>query len=181
MSAVIPIPAVASNPSPPQGVNSLSRRWGVPALIISAVVAATAGHAANRDTDGEVEARVIAAVNSERAAHSLSALAVDPRLERAARERAAVIAGSGVLSHVEPDGTRLEDRLARAGYAYRVAAENLSEGTKTPEQTVALWLQSPLHRDNILIPDIADAGVGHARSAAGRDYWVLIVGGRLKP
>jgi uncharacterized protein YkwD len=86
--------------------------------------------------------------------------------------------------HRGSDGSETPERLARTGYSYRIAAENIAGGEASPEKTVDRWMSSEGHRHNILIPEIRDAGVGYVylRDDRGavryRHYWTLTLGAR---
>jgi uncharacterized protein YkwD len=125
-------------------------------------------------------ARVIARVNEFRAEHGLAPVLPGARLSAAAQRQAEAMAAEHQLDHDGPDGT-LTQRMARAGYAFAVVAENIGGGTPSPEETVAAWIQSPRHARNLLVASVRDAGVGHALSSPGDpkarfgDYWSLIL------
>jgi uncharacterized protein YkwD len=79
------------------------------------------------------------------------------------------------LSHRGSDGSDLGDRLARTGYPFTMAAENLAAGVTTPDETVWLWSGSPGHRRNMLTAEFREAGIAHL-SGAGGEIWVLVLG-----
>lgn len=119
------------------------------------------------------------AVNLARESHELGVLALDVDLSRAAQGHAEDLARRGELSHRGLDGDRLADRLRAVDYAHEMAAENLAAGPAVAGQVVALWLESPGHRHNLLLEDVTTIGVGYARAASPEDrfrhYWVLIL------
>ncbi|WRH65149.1 MAG: CAP domain-containing protein [Planktothrix sp. GU0601_MAG3] len=53
------------------------------------------------------------------------------------------------------------DRIKATGYNYSWAAENIYASPATPEAAVEGWMNSPLHRDNILDPNLTEIGVGY--------------------
>ena len=122
---------------------------------------------------------IIERVNAFRIEHGLKPVSPDPKLMAAAQAHAEAMAKGGVFSHNGPDGT-LTERMVRAGYPYATAAENIGYGTRTAEETMAAWIQSPPHMRNLLEPSVRDAGVGHFTAAAkghdpATDYWCLIL------
>jgi uncharacterized protein YkwD len=131
-------------------------------------------------------ARLLARVNAFRSEHGLSPVALEARLAAAAQHQAEAMAASGRLSHDLPAGT-LTQRMALAGYAFAVVAENIGGGTRSPEETVAAWIQSPGHARNLLLASVRDAGVGHAHGSPGNpkagfgDYWSLILAESAPP
>ena len=146
-------------------------------MILLAVSAAAAG-----GTD--LEGGLLARINAVRAAEGLPPLEAAARLSLAAQAHAEDLAARGVLSHEGADGSRLRTRLARAGYPFRLAAENLAQGVATPADAVSLWLASPGHRRNLLLDGIRELGIGHAvrrpppPGIATGDFWVVVLGRR---
>ena len=68
---------------------------------------------------------------------------------------------------------RLVDRLARVGFSWRAAAENVASGQTTAGSVMAAWMNSPGHRSNILSTNTR-IGVGFAVAADGRRYWTQV-------
>lgn len=136
---------------------------------------------------GELPAeRMLAAINEERHQHGLEPLVAEESLMRVAEAHARDMALNGFVGHRGSDGARLEVRLARVGYPYRLAAENVAAGIETPEATVAGWMGSDGHRRNILLPGLGEAGVGYvatpgADAAGYGHYWALVLGMRGQP
>ena len=126
--------------------------------------------------------RVLARVNQYRANHGLAPVALDRRLAQAAQAHSEDMAKRDFFEHEGSDGSEMPERLARAGYFYRVAAENIAAGLASPEKTVDRWMSSEGHRRNILIPEIREVGVGYVylredRGAAQyHHYWTLTLG-----
>lgn len=83
--------------------------------------------------------------NQERVRHGLHPLLASVRLERAALTKARRIEHCRVFSHA-PCG------LPEAPPGWRLWAENLAYGYRTPLATFRAWMRSPEHRANILNP-----------------------------
>ncbi|MDZ4069684.1 MAG: CAP domain-containing protein, partial [Tabrizicola sp.] len=103
---------------------------------------------------------------------------LSPSLDKAAQGHACDIAKRQSISHVSSDGSQLQNRLRRAGYAYRTAAENTGRGFATGKRAVEWWMNSPHHKHNMLIGQMRDVGVGIAMSAApdSRLHWIIVMG-----
>ena len=86
----------------------------------------------------------------------------------AAQHQALVLAGSGQLTHGD-----FATRMARYGVRGQ-AAENLSGGTYTVADTVALWIRSPGHNANLLLPGVQRIGLGRSSWSFGSS-WALIL------
>lgn len=130
----------------------------------------------------EVEQRVTTLTNEFRAQNGLPALEREGRLTEAARAFAAYLASTGKLDH-DADGTTPPDRVKKRGYNFCAVAENLaseySSAGFAPNQLSANFVQgwrgSPTHRENMLLPDMTQVGVGIARSTKDGEYFAVQV------
>lgn len=107
-----------------------------------------------------VEADLLQAVNAARVAHGVPALRVDPALQRAARANSAQILRTGVFSH-----GNFASRMAQFNVRGPAIGENLAWGSGTygtPASFIDLWLQSRLHRANLLRAGYRRIGIGTA-------------------
>ena len=102
--------------------------------------------------------RVWRELNQARIARGLSPLRLDGRLSAIARDHALDMVARNYFGHTNPDGLSPFDRLARAGYRYRWAAENLALDEDAPSAARALWNSSE-HRENILERHFAKVGI----------------------
>jgi uncharacterized protein YkwD len=129
-------------------------------------------------TADAMRAELLSALNAERKANGLSPLRLAARLDKAAQSHACDNAGKGSISHVSSDGATLKDRLRRVGYSFRIAAENTGRGFASGERAVEWWMNSPEHRQNILLRKARDVGIGIAVGPApdNRLHWILVVG-----
>lgn len=111
-------------------------------------------------------------VNVEREAEGLDPLTQNHILQVAAERMANVLAGlNGELyneddPHMAPDGTHPIDRVEDAGYffgtnrALHYCGENaLLRSTTSPEDGVEAWMNSQVHKDNILSKYYTEAGM----------------------
>lgn len=112
-------------------------------------------------------------VNAERAMAGLGPFIADARLDSAAQGHSEDQAANGVMSHTGSDGSNMAQRIERAGFPWRRAAENVAFGQRTPADVVAAWMNSPGHRNNILSVN-THLGVGLAYSASGAPYWTQV-------
>jgi uncharacterized protein YkwD len=130
-------------------------------------------------TDASLERRVHDLVNAERRMAGRSALAWDASLAAIARAHSQDMAKRHFFAHVNPDG---EDPTARGRHAHyechkilstnvdRVGlAENLYEASGAARddiehRSVAGWMNSPGHRQNILEKTYTKTGIGVAEA-----------------
>lgn len=107
----------------------------------------------------DLEARMLALVNEERAKQGLKPLVADPELTQVARQHSADMFARGYFSHYSPEGKSPFDRMHDAGVKYSTAGENLA---LAPTLTIAHngLMNSPGHRANILRPQFGRVGIG---------------------
>jgi uncharacterized protein YkwD len=123
---------------------------------------------------------VIALVNRERAKSNCPALVPNDTLMRVAQAHSQDMAAHDFFDHTGSDGRDPFQRMRDAGYAYRAAAENVAAGVKTPADVVALWMDSPGHRANILNCAFRETGVGYVDDPGDKlayeYYWTQVFG-----
>ena len=120
--------------------------------------------------------RVVALTNAERTARGLPTLTVDTRLTAAADRHTLDMATNDYVSHEGSDGSGPEERIRDAGYSCGSWGENIGAGYVSPEEAVAGWMASSLHRDSILSTRFTHIGVGYAYSGAATfgHYWTQV-------
>lgn len=123
-------------------------------------------------------AQFLSQANGLRARAGLAPLRTEARLGRAAEAHACDNARRGTYTHVGSDGAHLGQRLTRAGYPFRNAAENTGWGFRGAGSALHWWMSSPPHRANLMNPALREAGVGIARGGDGKLFWVVDLGAR---
>jgi uncharacterized protein YkwD len=126
-----------------------------------------------------LEDQVISLVNAERVAQGLAAYEVDNRLTAAARVHATDMACNHFTSHTGSDGSSVRDRVERQGYEWSWIGENYYvTGDTTNGAQIAFdwWMNSTLHRNNLLSPNYTQFGVGYIYDADSdyRGYFVAV-------
>ena len=115
------------------------------------------------------------ATSQQRAAARLPPLRADARLARAAADHACDMAGRGLMAH---QGSRTQgpvQRVKGAGYRPAVTAENIAAGPFDLARVLAAWNRSSGHLGNIMLPPVADFGIGHAVAADGKTiFWAAV-------
>jgi len=106
------------------------------------------------------EWRVFLLTNVERENRGIPPLQWSNLLGAAARAHTEDMVRNNFLSHTGSDRSNLGQRITRAGFTWREAAENIAEGQRTPEEVINSWMNSPGHRANILNPTLTHIGVG---------------------
>jgi uncharacterized protein YkwD len=105
--------------------------------------------------------QVVDLINQHRISNGCQPFNVSPQISAAAQAHSQDMALNNFVSHTGSDGASLGQRLTRAGYSWRMAAENVAAGQSTPEAVVASWMGSSGHRANILNCALRDMGVGY--------------------
>jgi len=114
-----------------------------------------------------------AAHNFERTSRGIPALTLDGRLNNAAQGHANWMAANRVLSHFGAGGSTPDVRMKAAGFPVFASAENIAEGAASVPEVMALWMNSPGHRANILNGVYTHVGYGVAADVNGRLYWAV--------
>jgi len=144
-----------------------------------------------------VERLVHRYINDERTSRGLSALSYDTGLQEIARYHSRDMATNGYFAHTSPDGETMSDRYATFGYQCRVptgtgtyytGGENIAQTWfDTDVQTgsgivhyrnesqlahglVTQWMNSPEHRDNLLLQYWNNEGIGVYVTDNGKVY-----------
>ena len=112
---------------------------------------------------------VIKLVNKVRSKRGLDPLTTTDKLRDAAEKRAKALGKS--FSHTRPNGTSCFTVLGEYGISYSAAGENIAHGQHTPEDAMESWMNSEMHKKNILNPDFTGIGVAYDEDT---DSWVQI-------
>ena len=170
-----------------QKYRDYSRRslWAVLLLLLLISSSPPAFAQARPSFTDQVEARVAALVNQFRAENGLQPLELESRLGETARYLSAYMASNGRLDH-RADGTTPEARATRHGYDYCVLAENLayeynSRGFAAEQLArgfVQGGMESPMHRANMLEPDVTETGLAVSRARRNGEYYAVQMFGR---
>ena len=122
----------------------------------------------------EEEKTLLELTNKERAKEKLPPLEANPLLFKIARAHSANMAKKGEMSHVL-DGKGPAERTKDAGYDYLNLAENVAEAENTPLADVMKgWMESKIHRENILNGEVTETGLGIARTEKGVYYYTQV-------
>jgi uncharacterized protein YkwD len=146
------------------------------ACAVAVAVPASAGAASPCDqgdlmpsqlTDSARQATTLCLVNRERTTRGLRSLRVDRRLTVAALAHSRDMVAKGYFAHDSRSGATFDARIARTGWMRGRSrwgvGENLAWGSlsRAPARAiVAAWMDSPLHRRNILQPEFRTIGIG---------------------
>ena len=122
------------------------------------------------------ERRLLELVNKERAKADLPELRPHPLLFKAARDHSANMAKQRKMEHVL-DGKRPSQRVGATGYDWGKVSENLitADQAEVPlDKIVKGWMDSKIHRENILMKDVTETGLGIAKNPKDEIYYTQI-------
>lgn len=103
--------------------------------------------------------QLIQLTNAERERFNLPPLTYNKKLTKAAENKARDIFKKDYFSHTTPAGKVFSEWIKEADYWYLYAGENLAIGFATNEGTVAAWMRSGKHRENILGKQYEEIGL----------------------
>lgn len=107
----------------------------------------------------DLEAGMLALVNTERAKAGLRLLTADTETVDVSRAHSRDMFARSYFAHVTPEGRSPFDRLRAARLSYRAAGENLALA-RTLDMAHTGLMNSPGHRANILNPAFGRVGIG---------------------
>jgi len=123
----------------------------------------------------EQEKKILDLTNEAREKEKKPPLKPNPVLFEVARAHSANMAKKGEMNHVL-DGKNPAQRLKAAGYDYSWTSENIASGdTDWPLSAVMkTWMESQIHRDNILSDKVTEIGIGIAKDSKGEVYYTQV-------
>ena len=111
--------------------------------------------------------------NTSRKDSGLPPLHCAPELADIAQAHADDMCEKSYLSHTSKDGRTMVDRARNAGFDFMTLGENVAMGHRTPQKVHSSWMDSRMHRKNILNGEFSRLGVGYA-PCGGTPYWVQV-------
>ena len=139
-------------------------------LAVSASLSSTHVHAMSRGP----EADVLAMINAERVQHGCKPLRVEARLSEAAERQSRGMAERHYFSHNAPDGSTPGRRVKDTGYVYQMVGENIEINSDDPDAVVSTWMNSPGHRQNILMCAFKETGIAMYQADDSGVYWTQV-------
>jgi len=102
---------------------------------------------------------IIRLVNEARVSVGANKVLENRTLDEAAKQKAADMIKNGYFAHTSPDGKTPWYWFDKNSYDYIYAGENLAINFKNPQDQQRAWMESPLHKKNILNPKYEEIGV----------------------
>lgn len=107
--------------------------------------------------------RVLELVNESRLSNGMGILSFDASLNRASSLKAKDMFEKQYFAHTTPLGQEPWYFVDLSGYDYHMAGENLAIHFENALEQHTAWMESPLHRKNILNPEYQDIGIAVAK------------------
>jgi uncharacterized protein YkwD len=120
-------------------------------------------------------------INTYRKQKGLKPVKLNAALTEAAKAHSQDLAKWDRISHYGSDGSNPWDRVKRAGYNAKVAAENVGTGQASMEEVLKGWQASPGHNKNLLLADVEHMGIALVQDPRTefKTFWTLVVGASL--
>lgn len=122
-----------------------------------------------------LSSELIELINAVRVEYGLSTLTTDENLCAISTAHCIDMAEYDYIDHTSPAGIGPFDRLDMEGIYYMSAAENIASGFLTAEKVLESWMNSAMHRQNLLNGDFTHIGVGYHAGGANGTYWTLML------
>jgi uncharacterized protein YkwD len=121
---------------------------------------------------------IIDLTNFVRAENHVPPLTANAALMEAAQLHSQDMARLDQMQHDLPGVplSTLTDRAAFVHYSYQLLGENIAYNQADPASVVAMWIQSPPHRQNMLNPSFTDIGVGLSWNRRGEPFYTMMLG-----
>ncbi len=124
---------------------------------------------------GDDVAQILGRVNAVRQQNGLPPLDLNSVLTTSAQRHSDDMARTGNIDHTGSDGSSVESRIREAGYghwrSFGIWGENIYGGQMADVDAAwDFWINSQVHRANILKPRFREIGIGVGRSDKGTYY-----------
>lgn len=144
-------------------------------LVFGAVVFQTLYIQGGGNTGAVYSSSIFRLANDSRKDTKAQELTVSPLLEEAARRKANDMVENGYFAHTSPDGKTPWYWLKDVGYSYNFAGENLAVNFTDSGKVHKAWMNSELHRKNILDSRFTEIGIATAKGYFNGKDTVFIV------
>ena len=134
----------------------------------------------SQQSSADVQFRILDAVNALRASTQSPTLVLNASLNAAAATHARDMSLQNRPWHFGSDGSSPLDRVARAGYKYRLISELISETYETELETLSVWMENPDTRRDLLDKRAKEMGFSWHQELSGKIWWTLVLGSGSK-
>jgi len=117
---------------------------------------------------------LIQLTNQQRQFHNFNILQENQILNDVGLNKAKDILDKQYFAHTNPKGKQFYEWVDEANYNYIYAGENLAINFTESEDAVKAWMDSKLHRENILNPNYEEIGIG-IMSGSFKNHFSIVV------
>jgi hypothetical protein len=140
-------------------------------LLIAVLLPMSAPVSAQGDDAGQILARI----NALRTQNGLPPFDFNSQLAASAQQHSDDMAATGNISHTGSDGSSIDSRIQASGYGrwrgFGLWGENIYGGQlASVDAAWNFWINSQVHRANLLNPRYREVGIGVSQSGNGTYY-----------
>ncbi|MCM3708683.1 MULTISPECIES: CAP domain-containing protein [Cytobacillus] len=124
---------------------------------------------------GEKENELMRLTNEKRRELRLKPLSVDLQLNAEAKKKSSDMMKFQYVSHNSPTYGDPTEMLRNQQISFLTVKENIGAGYKTAEEMFAAWMNSSVHRENILNKKATHFGGGYCQGGLHGHYWTIFI------
>ncbi|MFC1612844.1 CAP domain-containing protein [Patescibacteria group bacterium] len=117
---------------------------------------------------------LIQLTNEQRQLNNFAVLRENSVLNNVGINKAKDILDKQYFAHTNPDGKPFYKWIDESGYNYIYAGENLAINFTESEDAVKAWMDSKLHRENILNPNYEEIGIGIMSGSFKNNFSIVV-------
>ncbi|MDR3575955.1 MAG: NBR1-Ig-like domain-containing protein [Anaerolineaceae bacterium] len=175
-----PLPAMVAANNAPQNPTTVVSNTATPEVSVTPLddsspnstatainkATSTPSNTCSPQENSDDEQQILGLINNARAQNNLYPLKLNNKLSAAAYLHSSDMACNNYVDHTGSDGSTWFTRIQAEKYTYSYASENIYVGNPafggTPQGAFTWWMNSQIHRDNILSIKVSDIGIGYA-------------------
>jgi spore coat assembly protein SafA len=123
----------------------------------------------------ENENELMRLANEKRKALRLKPLTVDLKLNNAAKKKSSDMMKLQYVSHNSPTYGNPTVMLRNQQISFLTVKENIGAGYKTADEMFNAWMNSAVHRENILSKKATHIGLGYSQGGLHGHYWTIFI------
>ncbi|MCC6146175.1 MAG: hypothetical protein IT308_01265 [Anaerolineaceae bacterium] len=152
------------------GVSFYTDEGHLPTLAPAVSTPGVAPAGCTADQNLQYNQQLLTLINQARRTAALPELTPQKQLDAAAYAHSADMACNDFVDHVGSDGSTWTTRIKAQNYEYTYASENIYVGNPAfggdAQGAFNWWMNSQIHRDNILSPKVTEIGISYVYNAA---------------
>lgn len=113
-------------------------------------------------------------VNNERIKSGLHPFRFDPNLEKVAEKKAIDMREHQYVGHKSPTYGNPKEMVRSFHIPARSVQENLGAGEASAKEIFKTWMNSQIHRQNLLEKRTTHIGIGYAEGGLHGHYWTIL-------